>query len=154
MLSLGDPSFGSRRHRTYAIAVYEVEAFRFDPGKQLAASRRLNRVPSHMGQPFGVQALHQPWPDAAACCTYTMFDATFEKHLVTHANGQRRAPGRQAAVNELWSANSNQARHACGKRTHARDNQTIGRRREPRVTGNCDLCASTRNRPFRRADVA
>jgi hypothetical protein len=83
-----------------------------------------------------------------------MFDASLEKHLVTHANGQCRAPGRQAAGNDLWSANSNQARHARGERAHARDNQTIGRRGEPRVTRHRDLCASTRNRPFRRADVA
>src|SRR5215211_342314 len=154
MLSPGDPPFRNRLQRAYAIAVYEIEVLRFDPGKQPTSVRRLDPVPSHVRQSLGVQPLHQPWPDATALGSYTMFDARLEEHLVTNADGQCRPPTCQALGNDLWPFDRSQACHASRECADAGNDQPIRSRSEPGIAAHGDVCASAGDRTLSGANVA
>src|SRR5512133_1860996 len=154
VLGPGNLPFRSRRQRAYAVAVHEVEVFGFNACKQPAAIGRLHGVPSHVREPFGIQTLNQPWPDAAAFGAYAVLDPRLEQHLVTHADGKRRSPVAAPLGDDLWSANGSQARHARGERANARHYQAIGSYSKPGIASHVDLGSGTSDCPFRRADIA
>ena len=120
----------------------EVEALRFDSGKQRRTRRNVDCVPPDVREYGSVQSVHHTRPLAAPNGVDTVLNPVFEQNLHADADTKHRSATGESSIDDSRAVYLLQPEHACLKRAHTGNDETVGIDCRVRVCRDFYLCSN------------
>ena len=132
----------------------EVEALRLHAGEESGPLTDVNGVPAHVREYRRREALHRPGPLSETGGARAVLDSRGEQDLQTHADSEDRSSSRESGVDDEFSADSSEPRHAGRVRTNSWNDQCVARRSRSSVAGYLDVRADPLEGALNRAQIS